>query len=978
MCCRISFVDDTDSITLSKPNETWDQLKNRAQEGLNMWECLIRTTGGAIEPSKSFWVPIQPILDKHGHTKLSRTPKESLYITGLNGDREELEQKKEDEANLGLGVWQAPSGQEETQTKQLMSKIKEWNNKVCQFPTKHAEGRSMLNMTIGRKLRYPLAATALSEEQCEKITKYFTWAALGKAGVVRTASREVVNAPTIMGGMNMKTNIEEMQLIDHIKMLICHGHRFTVTGQLIRVAAECISVEAGVIEDPMNLNDHELSWVTKDTWIRRTIEMLNKHEIKIQTSLPQLNTWANEDESLMDNIQEHNEINWIKFNRVRMFLKVVTLSDICTADFKFVDRNMYEAVNIVTTVNPSRYAYNWPSIKEIDDEDRNNWKQGIKHIFKIDGRLRLQQTCMRDWDKQNVTYFCWSLTNEETILQRTGSSKWVVWEPIINAMRYITRASKKYRRTNRTVTKCEENSTPITIRFFDTQQIEIINVGNSRHQYNRETKHWLIPTFSNNDWDVQQFVDLIKNKEGRLVINNPDSPGIIAAFAVYNTNINAVIPTQGAPSCYRQVLVGILSAVYFVNQLSKSYEFNEGMCYVGTSCLGALTAALGNKQPTINWKEYEIIDAIKTQLGISKIKWRMIHIKSEINNKWKQTSEELLKNYKTIFPKNNEIGTSLILGEKWRIVNFKINNETLENDIREHLYENKMKKRWKQRLKLEQWEFDETSWDNFRQINKRNKAWKKIFISKYNSGILGTMKNLKRRKHSEIDKCPNCGAVETETHIFKCPAVIISDEYELQMENLSQLLKTTTSVHIQEGIKKLLNHFRQSERIEFTTGFPEEIKKIVRQQASLGLKATLGGFWHKEWIVYQKEYYKRFKLRYSAKAWLANTVSSIQDILFNLWIARNNNLHHKEDSLFSIMEVQKLDKEIEVIFNKIPHSRLLSRDGRRFFNTKIEYVKRFKRRNKAKWIKGANQILDRYYKEMSGQSRKFISYFAPN
>ena len=82
--------------------------------------------------------------------------------------------------------------------------------------------------------------------------------------------------------------------------------------------------------------------------------------------------------------------------------------------------------------------------------------------------------------------------------------------------------------------------------------------------------------------------------------------------------------------------------------------------------------------------------------------------------------------------------------------------------------------------------------------------------------------------------------------------------------------------------------------------------------------------------------------------------------------------------MFSIMEVQKLDKEIDDIFCKIPHPRLLSRDGRRFFNTKIEYVKRYKRRNKAKWIKGANQILERYYREMSGQSRKFISYFAPD
>ena len=76
--------------------------------------------------------------------------------------------------------------------------------------------------------------------------------------------------------------------------------------------------------------------------------------------------------------------------------------------------------------------------------------------------------------------------------------------------------------------------------------------------------------------------------------------------------------------------------------------------------------------------------------------------------------------------------------------------------------------------------------------------------------------------------------------------------------------------------------------------------------------------------------------------------------------------------------MERLDNEIDNIFAKIPHSRLLSKDGRRFFNTKIDNVKRYKRRGKAKWVRSANQILDRYNRELTGQSKKFISYFAPD
>ena len=70
--------------------------------------------------------------------------------------------------------------------------------------------------------------------------------------------------------------------------------------------------------------------------------------------------------------------------------------------------------------------------------------------------------------------------------------------------------------------------------------------------------------------------------------------------------------------------------------------------------------------------------------------------------------------------------------------------------------------------------------------------------------------------------------------------------------------------------------------------------------------------------------------------------------------------------------------EIDEIFKRIPHPRLLSFDGRRFFNTDIEKIKKKRRREKIKWIREAQVLFERYEKEMTGQSAKFISFFAPD
>ena len=89
-------------------------------------------------------------------------------------------------------------------------------------------------------------------------------------------------------------------------------------------------------------------------------------------------------------------------------------------------------------------------------------------------------------------------------------------------------------------------------------------------------------------------------------------------------------------------------------------------------------------------------------------------------------------------------------------------------------------------------------------------------------------------------------------------------------------------------------------------------------------------------------------------------------------------MHHNEESTFSQEEHRRLDMEINEIFTKIPHPRLLSIDGRRFFNVKKEFLLKRKRRAKGKWVREATIILDRFDREQTSQSKRFISYFAPD
>ena len=58
-----------------------------------------------------------------------------------------------------------------------------------------------------------------------------------------------------------------------------------------------------------------------------------------------------------------------------MYLKITTLLDLLTADGKKISKDIYQVSPYGTSVTPSTYAYEWPSIPEpTSSEKKNNSK----------------------------------------------------------------------------------------------------------------------------------------------------------------------------------------------------------------------------------------------------------------------------------------------------------------------------------------------------------------------------------------------------------------------------------------------------------------------------------------------------------------------------------------------------------------------------------------------------------------------------
>ena len=153
-------------------------------------------------------------------------------------------------------MWQWADGQEETQKEILIKKRGAGMLQPLVYQVKKQRPRLL---TLGRLIRYPLAATALNRDQCKEIDKNLKKHVLGKLGVVRTATDQVAFAPPQIGGIGLhKTAID--QTINHVKMIMQHGHTDSITGKLIRNTTEQLSIETGIGGNPLKINLEKISY----------------------------------------------------------------------------------------------------------------------------------------------------------------------------------------------------------------------------------------------------------------------------------------------------------------------------------------------------------------------------------------------------------------------------------------------------------------------------------------------------------------------------------------------------------------------------------------------------------------------------------------------------------------------------------------------------------------------------------------------
>ena len=153
-----------------------------------------------------------------------------------------------------------------------------------------------------------------------------------------------------------------------------------------------------------------------------------------------------------------------------------------------------------------------------------------------------------------------------------------------------------------------------------------------------------------------------------------------------------------------------------------------------------------------------------------------------------------------------------------------------------------MRKFWCKRRDWSEETFNSVAWDSVyaagRQVSTQRRHW----ICKHSLGVCGTNSVLVKWKQREDDSCIICGAIETPTHVWKCP------DHDSQFIWTSALLDLDLWLEQQNTLPQLRNLIIQSLKDWLLNQPPSISNGLALCQADIGWDYVIKGFLPTQWI----------------------------------------------------------------------------------------------------------------------------------
>jgi exonuclease III len=943
-----TFVDDTDTIHSAKDHHTpTHTVISEMQQVIDTWEGGLQATGGALSSSKSYWYLVSMQWDQRRqqwrYNTINDTPGQ-LTIHGNTATRLPLTRYNPDHAEETLGLWIAPNANQQAQVRALQLKIMRWSDQIRTRQLSMTLSWLFLTSGMSLSLRYPLAATNLSKQDCQKIMKPFLDIALPALGLPRSMPHAVLFAPPEYMGYGL-INLWLQQAIDQIQVCLDFGHRTdnNITGHLLRDVAESLRFELGLPLCPILYDYHKLQLCTTRTKLHVLWEFCSDSGFSLQDGKAPTPLHREGDHFIMalflDSKEKYTPKQLAILNRCRLAVQVTMVSDMTTGDGRSLVLGALDRRTPFTNrTNPL-----WPVTGTPNAHAWRIWRNAIiQNLLPPQAHGNQLRTPLGSWNviPQDWKWYLDPIKNQ--VLQYSGPGQYRVFAPTAPHRR--TRTATFLASTPAVyVSNLPSAALPTTAR--GTAHM-IQHTGTSSR-----TSADTLATRCCHPWsglqiqapsDITVLIQGILSGTAIAVTDGSfkDSLGT-AAFTIqpnleFESEIHSYIMVNQTPGysedmdAYRAELGGIFGIIDLANQLCTEYSLTAGSITVGCDCASALTnitchSPIGSQRP-----HNDILTGIRFLLKASPLTWEFHHVRGHqddhigysLLDRWAALNVDmdlLAKMYWHTLTDRQPSPTPFNLTPfpgQWSIwyKEYRLPCWTTKRAQR-LFYRSPSELFWTRRLKCEQ-VYSVLDWSSTALGIRRSAIHQRLWIPKWLCSTLPIGKNLVRwGKPDVMLQCPRCGEDETHRyHVIQCNHAEAVAIRETHIEQLEQFLDTAiTEPDLKIGLLTLVSAACAGTPWIQPTTTADLVVHTFQAQGLLGTAYVLDGFFSPTWAITQQAYLVSLGRRTTGVQWMSRVTRRIWQIAWDLWVHRRSVLESTDASTLPAIHLS-LNQSIDLAF----------------------------------------------------------------
>jgi hypothetical protein len=985
-----TFVDDSDVVhsinataTTAETATDTTSLITEMQQVVDTWEGGLRASGGALEPSKSYWFLIHFIFEnnKWRYADIAATPG-NITIRDIPGTgRVELERLEVTEARETLGVFIAMNGNQKAQTQALWEKAIKWSDKIRTGIFTQAEIWFSLQHCMLKSLEYPLMATSLSKAQCETIMKPIRAAALPAMGINRHLNLTVVHGPQKYQGVGIP-DLWTVQGILKLWLALRHGDAPTLTGHQLRASMELHTIEIGLPGHLLQQDFAIFGHLATTSWLQHLWEFCQDSAIQLHSTTPTLILAREHDTFLMRTFASfgyrHKHLE--QLNLCRLYCHATRLSDITTGDGCRIHPESWQG----HATDSAGVEYEWRTQGRPTNTAWTLWRAALRQCY-----LTLQPTQQQlrkplgKWTFKAPKQWQWfySPSQDRVYQYEQRTEEYHIFSVILNRRRL---RSPKYILNGHCTNLPDDAERTTTTKNGTSVRCH----GSQKSNYVPPIKTTIEDHISANDkWAIRsiQYKDNGKSMAQALMTGTAvavcdgsykDEFGTAGFVLQRGTNKHDTITgahiTPGHPeeaSAYRSELGGILAIVIVTEAIASIHDIQTGTMEIGCDCESGLTAIFQHTYDTPKQKHHDLIHEIRTKIAASKIKWKSRHVEGhqdkhksyQMLDMWGQMNvdmDSLAKVYwnetyssaQPFYPQSN-YGWSLWIAQR-----------KLSSWDRQALYDHAkataILDHWSTRRNIPQNLIRSIDWDAGKKAIKQLGLNRALWIPKWLAGFAPVGKVLQRNNLQDHAECPSCSNFETTAHVILCNAPNAQRQWDASIMTLDiWMTKSLTLPDLQTAILGRLQTLRHPANALPAPAYAwPGVNDLITAQDTVGWRNFMeGGILH-AWAAKQQEYFEWLKRKNTGKRWLTTLIKKLWEISWNMWEHRNGELKNPASPAM-LREHARLDT---VITHEYTDTNTLFRRDRRWFRRPKEVLFTEALEYKQQWLESVSMARARF------------------